>query len=246
MSEKLKIVYRPLQELSPYAHNARTHSPEQVAQLVESIKQFGWTNPVLIDEKGEIIAGHGRVMAAEMLKMDSVPVIVLSGLTDEQKKAYRLADNRLPMNAGWDEDLLRMELSDLINADFDVSLTGFIPTEIDELLTDVLPGNALIRRHIEKMDASLHVGTKEFDISKVSEVDSVDDLLIDNAARYLLKDWKGVGELVNGAEVALEYTPERGIALLKQNPELYWQILAEAASIAQGKEQQKQDTIKKP
>ena len=86
MSEKLKIVYRPLQELSPYAHNARTHSPEQVAQLVESIKQFGWTNPVLIDEKGEIIAGHGRVMAAEMLKMDSVPVIVLSGLTDEQKK----------------------------------------------------------------------------------------------------------------------------------------------------------------
>ncbi len=106
--------------------------------------------------------------------------------------------------------------------------------------------NALIRRHIEKMDASLHVGTKEFDISKVSEVDSVDDLLIDNAARYLLKDWKGVGELVNGAEVALEYTPERGIALLKQNPELYWQILAEAASIAQGKEQQKQDTIKKP
>lgn len=140
MSEKLKIVYRPLQELSPYAHNARTHSTEQVAQLVESIKLFGWTNPVLIDEKGEIIAGHGRVMAAEMLKMDSVPVIVLSGLTDEQKKAYRLADNRLPMNAGWDEDLLRMELSDLINADFDVSLTGFIPTEIDELLTDVLPG----------------------------------------------------------------------------------------------------------
>ncbi len=137
MSEKLKIVYRPLQELSPYAHNARTHSTEQVAQLVESIKQFGWTNPVLIDEKGEIIAGHGRVMAAEMLKMDSVPVIVLSGLTDEQKKAYRLADNRLPMNAGWDEDLLRMELSDLINADFDVSLTGFIPTEIDELLCPV-------------------------------------------------------------------------------------------------------------
>ncbi|MFP2465425.1 phage tail tip protein [Escherichia coli] len=140
MSKKLKIVYRPLQELSPYAHNARTHSPEQVAQLVESIKQFGWTNPVLIDEKGEIIAGHGRVMAAEVLKMDSIPVIVMSGLMDEQKKAYRLADNRLPMNAGWDEDLLRMELSDLINADFDVSLTGFSPTEIDELLTDVLPG----------------------------------------------------------------------------------------------------------
>lgn len=95
--------------------------------------------------------------------------------------------------------------------------------------------NALIRRHIEKMDASLHVGTKEFDIAKVDEVDSVDDLLIDNAARYLLKDWKGVGELVDGVEVALEYTPERGATLLKQNPELYWQILAEAARIAQWK-----------
>ncbi|UUN58854.1 ParB/Srx family N-terminal domain-containing protein [Escherichia coli] len=143
MSEKLKIVYRPLQKLSPYAHNARTHSPEQVAQLVESIKQFGWTNPVLIDEKGEIIAGHGRVMAAEVLKMDSVPVIVLSCLKEDQKKAYRLADNRLPLNAGWDEDLLRMELSELINADFDISLTGFSQTDIDELLTEVLPGTGI-------------------------------------------------------------------------------------------------------
>ena len=119
MSEKLKIVYRPLQELSPYAHNARTHSTEQVAQLVESIKQFGWTNPVLIDEKGEIIAGHGRVMAAEMLKMDSVPVIVLSGLTDEQKKAYRLADNRLPMNAGlkWFTEFGHLNRGDMLTSE---------------------------------------------------------------------------------------------------------------------------------
>ncbi|EMX2233239.1 ParB N-terminal domain-containing protein [Salmonella enterica subsp. enterica serovar Newport] len=140
MSEKLKIVYRPLQELSPYAHNARTHSPEQVAQLVESIKQFGWTNPVLIDEKGEIIAGHGRVMAAASLKLDTVPVIVLSGLTSEQKRAYRLADNRLPLNAGWDVELLKLEVADLLDADFDISLTGFNQTEIDELLTEVVPG----------------------------------------------------------------------------------------------------------
>ncbi|HAW3283799.1 TPA: ParB N-terminal domain-containing protein [Escherichia coli] len=180
MSEKLKIVYRPLQELSPYAHNARTHSPEQVAQLVESIKQFGWTNPVLIDEKGEIIAGHGRVMAAEMLKMDSVPVIVLSGLTDEQKKAYRLADNRLPMNAGWDEDLLRMELSDLINADFDVSLTGFIPTEIDELLTDVLPGN---RAAINSMFTSLSGELNELAIYEAGyQLSLFDSLLPDFVA----------------------------------------------------------------
>lgn len=106
--------------------------------------------------------------------------------------------------------------------------------------------NALIRRHIEKMDASYQVGTSEFSLSAVGEIDSADDLLIDNCARYLLKDWKGVGELVDGEEVPIEYTPERGAALMKQEPAIYWQILAEAASIAQGKEQQKQETVKKP
>ncbi|HAP2141717.1 chromosome partitioning protein ParB [Escherichia coli] len=195
MSEKLKIVYRPLQELSPYAHNARTHSPEQVAQLVENIKQFGWTNPVLIDEKGEIIAGHGRVMAAEMLKMDSVPVIVLSGLTDEQKKAYRLADNRLPMNAGWDEDLLRMELSDLINADFDVSLTGFIPTEIDELLTDVLPG---IREAEETKNNLMQVASEH-----IAPLQDAADLEIATEEEIsLLEAWKKYRVLLNRVDTS--------------------------------------------
>lgn len=95
--------------------------------------------------------------------------------------------------------------------------------------------NALIRRHIEKMDASLHVGTKEFDIAKVDEVDSVDDLLIDNAARYLLKDWKGVGELVDGVEVALEYTPERGPRCSSRIQSCTGKFLLEAASIAREK-----------
>lgn len=106
--------------------------------------------------------------------------------------------------------------------------------------------NALVRRHIEKLDASYHVGTTEFDLASVGDIDSVDDLLIDNCARFLLKGWEGVGEVVDGAEVPIDYTPERGSALLKQHPELYWKILAEAASIAHGKEQQKQETVKKP
>ncbi|MDT7451262.1 hypothetical protein [Citrobacter koseri] len=106
--------------------------------------------------------------------------------------------------------------------------------------------NALVRRHIDKMDAGYKVGTSDFDLASVGNIDSVDDLLIDNVARYLLKGWEGVGEMVNGAEVAIDYTPERGAAMLKQNPELYWQILAEAADIAQGKEQQTQETVKKP
>ncbi|HCD6486930.1 TPA: hypothetical protein NDV54_004920 [Klebsiella pneumoniae] len=106
--------------------------------------------------------------------------------------------------------------------------------------------NALVRRHIDKMDAGYKVGTKEFNLASVGDIDSVDDLLIDNVARFLLKGWEGVGQLVDGVEVAIDYTPEVGIAMLKQHPELYWLILAEAASIAQGKEQQTQETVKKP
>lgn len=106
--------------------------------------------------------------------------------------------------------------------------------------------NALVRRHIDKMDAGYKVGTKEFNLASVGDIDSVDDLLIDNVARFLLKGWEGVGQLVNGIEVALDYTPELGAAMLKQHPELYWLILAEAANIAQGKEQQTQETVKKP
>ncbi|EOE3719025.1 MULTISPECIES: hypothetical protein [Klebsiella] len=106
--------------------------------------------------------------------------------------------------------------------------------------------NALVRRHIDKMDAGYKVGTKEFNLASVGDIDSVDDLLIDNVARFLLKGWEGVGQLVDGSEVALDYTPELGIAMLKQYPDLYWLILAEAANIAQGKEQQTQETVKKP
>ncbi|HCI5659325.1 TPA: hypothetical protein NPO21_004962 [Klebsiella variicola subsp. variicola] len=106
--------------------------------------------------------------------------------------------------------------------------------------------NALVRRHIDKMDAGYKVGTKEFNLSRVGDIDSVDDLLIDNVARFLLKGWEGVGQLVDGVEVAIDYTPEVGIAMLKQHPELYWLILAEAAKIARGKEQQTQETVKKP
>ena len=106
--------------------------------------------------------------------------------------------------------------------------------------------NALVRRNIHKWAASYQVGRYVFDLACVGVIDSVDDLLIDNAARFLLKGWEGVGQLVDGSEVALDYTPELGIAMLKQYPDLYWRILAEAASIAQGKEQQTQETVKKP
>lgn len=130
----LEIVYRKTDELIPYARNARTHSPEQVQQIASSIREFGFTNPVLIDSEGGIIAGHGRCMAAALLKMDKVPTIELGYLTETQKKAYILADNKLALNAGWDEDMLALELKELEELNFDLDLTGFNMDEIDQLL----------------------------------------------------------------------------------------------------------------
>lgn len=122
--------------LVPYARNSRTHSAEQVAQIAASIREFGFTNPVLIDERNGIIAGHGRVLAAQKLGLDEVPAIQLSGLTDHQKKAYVIADNKLALNAGWDDEMLRVEFQELQEAGFDLELTGFTLDEIAGLQID--------------------------------------------------------------------------------------------------------------
>jgi DNA modification methylase len=133
----LKIEQVKLDALIPYARNSRTHSDAQVAQIAASIKEFGFTNPVLIDETGSIIAGHGRVMAARKLAITDVPSIRLTHLTDAQKKAYVIADNKLALNAGWDDEMLAVELSDLKDMGFDLDLTGFSTDEIEALLAPV-------------------------------------------------------------------------------------------------------------
>lgn len=122
-----------LEALIPYARNSRTHSDDQVAQIAASIREFGFTNPVLIDAEGGIIAGHGRVMAARKLELDAVPCLRLSHLTDAQKRAYVIADNKLALNAGWDAEMLRVEFDELKGMDFDLELTGFTLAEIDGL-----------------------------------------------------------------------------------------------------------------
>ena len=127
----------PLDRLVPYERNARTHSPEQVAQIVASIQEFGFTNPLLVDGADGILAGHGRLAAAKDMGLADVPVIVLDHLSAEQRRAYILADNKLALNAGWDEELLRLELGDLQLADFDLSLIGFSNDELAELLPDI-------------------------------------------------------------------------------------------------------------
>lgn len=131
---QLAVEYRRLDGLVPYARNARTHSDAQVAEIAGSIREFGFVNPVLIAEDGTLIAGHGRVLAARLLGMEMVPSIVLSGLTESQRRALVLADNRIALNAGWDESLLALELGDLKEAGFDLGIMGFEDGELDRLL----------------------------------------------------------------------------------------------------------------
>ena len=135
-----KVERRPVAALIPYARNARTHSDAQVAQIAASIKEWGWTTPVLIDPEGSIIAGHGRIMAARKLGLAEVPVMVAEGWTDAQKKAYVLADNQLALNAGWDSDLLALELKDLDANGFKLDLIGFDDNFLANLLTDKTEG----------------------------------------------------------------------------------------------------------
>jgi DNA modification methylase len=144
----LAVTYRATESLKPDPRNARTHSKRQVEQIVASIKQFGFTNPILIDPDGVLIAGHGRLLAAKSIGMVEVPTIELVGLTDAQKRALRIADNKIALGAGWDLDLLKVELAELssLDLDMDLSMTGFSTGELDVLLAanedpddDVIP-----------------------------------------------------------------------------------------------------------
>lgn len=136
---RLKVEYRKVADLIPYARNARMHSAEQVARIASSIKEFGWTNPILVDGENGVIAGHGRLAAAIKLNMSEVPVIELSGLSGTQKRAYILADNKLALDAGWDEELLKIELEELKLEGVDLDGIGFSEEELDGLLNSEGP-----------------------------------------------------------------------------------------------------------
>lgn len=132
-STDLAIKYRSTDSLVFYARNARTHSDAQVDQIVESIREYGWTNPVLTDGENGIIAGHGRVLAAQKLGLERVPCVELSHLSEIQRRAYVIADNKFALNAGWDNELLRLELGELVDEGFDLELIGFDEAEFKEL-----------------------------------------------------------------------------------------------------------------
>ena len=191
----LAIEHWPLDRLLPYAANARTHSDDQVAQIAGSIAAFGFNVPCLVDERGVLIAGHGRLLAARKLDLDTVPVIRLDHLTEAQARAFRIADNRIAENAGWDEDLLRVELEQLCEADFDLDLTGFAEGELAELLggLDAGAGNG-------------GVGDDSAPEPPEKPVSRLGDLWLLGTHRLLCGDStkaEDVGRLMNGGKAAL-------------------------------------------
>lgn len=194
----MDITELPIESLIPYARNARTHSDEQVAQIAGSIKEFGFTNPVLIDGEGGIIAGHGRVLAARKLGLSVVPVIKLDYLTDTQKRAYILADNKLALNAGWDDAMLKLEIEDLKLLDFDMDLIGFSeeefnllmdePEEIKEGLTDDDEVPEIPVEPITKQGDVWLCGNHRVMCGDSTSIDAVDKLMSGNKADMVFTD----------------------------------------------------------
>jgi len=177
----LTIDYRKTGELIPYINNSRTHSENQVQQVAASIKEFGFTNPILIDDEGGIIAGHGRLQAAQLLKLDSVPTITLQGLTDAQKKAYVIADNKLALNSSWDSEMLANELKAISETDISFLITGF--DDIPEIEPDVDYG--LLDDDIDTLEDGCKKAIQiEFELEHYDE------------AYELVKFWRGQGAYV--------------------------------------------------
>ena len=169
----LKIEYIATDELIPYINNSRTHSESQIKQIAASIREFGFTNPILIDEAGTIIAGHGRVMAAQVLELDEVPTITLDGLSDAQRKAYVIADNKLALNAGWDIDVLTTEIKALEELNFNLGVIGFDKEELDVFLDGISfdPATEDDQGKLDQLDPKYidcpHCG-KEFDMRGIA------------------------------------------------------------------------------
>jgi len=169
MNQNLEVAYIATTDVIPYANNPRTHSDQQVAQVAASIKEFGFNNPILLDEHNGIIAGHGRLAAAQKLSMELVPTITLVGLTEAQRKAYVIADNKLTENGGWDNDLLAVEIERLKELEIDVDLTGFDAEELQVITQDAAfePASEDEQGQLDELDPKWidcpHCG-KEFDM----------------------------------------------------------------------------------
>jgi DNA modification methylase len=192
----------PLERLIPYARNARTHDDDQVTQIAASIVEFGWTNPILVDSNGTVVAGHGRLLAARKLGLDTVPVVILGHLTPAQRRAYVIADNKLAINAGWNEELLAAELHALNGESFDLALTGFSEDELDALMAP-LDDNA------ESAEGASEDAADEMPAAPREPVSRVGDLWLIGKHRLLCgdsTDLSAVARAMNGERAALVFT----------------------------------------
>jgi len=186
----LQINYKFTENLIPYANNSRTHSDDQINQVASSIKEFGFTNPVLIDEQGGIIAGHGRVMAAKKLGLAEVPTITLEGLTKAQVKAYVIADNQLALNSGWELDVLKLEVETLGEMDFDISLLGFDDSFSLDLLSGAEDDGNLSLTPEEKLENYMNGDTKILRLAYTQEeIESVTAMLDEYLNETELEDY---------------------------------------------------------
>ncbi len=186
----LQIEYKATSSLIPYVNNSRTHSEKQVQQIAASIKEFGFTNPILVDEDDGIIAGHGRLMAAQLLELEDVPTMQLSGLTESQKKAYVIADNKIALNSGWDDELLKVEIETLKEFQFDTDLLGWdvLPNFDDDVDYSILDA-------LEDSDSSADEMSN--DVKKAIQIEfEPQDYEI---AQQMIKDARESGVYIGGA-----------------------------------------------
>jgi len=217
----VKLEKKPVAVLIPYANNARTHDEKQIKQIASSIKEFGFNNPVLIDQDCGIIAGHGRVQAAELLGLKDIPTITLPHLSEAQKKAYILADNRMALNAGWDAELLKLELNDLSKLDFDLGLTGFEDNEIAEFLKEEInpvgDPDSIPEMPIEPVSKQGDIwilGNHRLMCADSTSIDSVDKVMNGDKADLLFTDPPYNQETEGG------FKGEIGKSLKKQSSEI--------------------------
>ena len=185
-----------IDKLIPYAKNSRTHSEAQVAQIAASMKEWGWTNPILVDEAGQIIAGHGRVLAARKLGVKEIPVMIAEGWSDTKKKAYVIADNKLALNAGWDAELLRLEIEELKEVDFDINLLGFSDEELadmkePEVVEGLTDEDAVPETPVEpktKLGDIYILGNHRLMCGDSTSIDDVEKLMDGQKANFILTD----------------------------------------------------------
>lgn len=215
MKNKPKIETLKTESLIPYARNSRTHSEAQVAQIAGSIREFGFTNPVLIDAQNGIIAGHGRIMAAQKLGLAEVPCIRLDHLTETQRKAYIIADNKLALNSGWDEAMLGLELADLREMDFDLNLTGFDGDAIEALLNPPEPENAEVNFNGKTMQEY----KDNYDESIIRQIILIYPIEEYNAVIEALGQYAEQNGLSNNTEVVNHLLETNGYAISQRKTE---------------------------